>query len=331
MLIPVDEAVARLSKGDIVALPSETVYGLAGLALKPKSVEAIYALKGRPSTNPLIVHVCSVETAEKLAVFSPHAYKMAENFWPGPLTLILPKKDCVPDLVTAGNPTVALRIPQHPVFLEILKRLGHPLAAPSANPSNRTSPTEAKHLMELFGEKCPPTVDGGKCAVGIESTVLDLSQEIPTILRPGAITRKLIKERTGLDVRILQEKTVNHTKKSTQTSMISPGMQAVHYAPKTPLFLYSSIENFQRKNSYKSGDLVVLSNAEKRAELLENILELFTLSEDGNPHRVAQNLYGMLIELDARKANCIHLIFTEEPRGVNRATWDRLTRAQTKQ
>ena len=113
--------------------------------------------------------------------------------------------------------------------------------------------------------------------------------------------------------------------------MISPGMQAVHYAPKTPLFLYSSIENFQRNNSYKPDDLVVLSNAEKRAELLEDISELFTLSEDGSPHRIAQSLYGMLIELDAMKANCIHLIFTEEPRGVNRATWDRLTRAQTKE
>jgi len=214
--------------------------------------------------------------------------------------------------------------------LEILKRLDHPLAAPSANPSNRTSPTEAKHLMELFGKDCPPTVDGGKCSVGIESTVLDLSQKIPTILRPGAITRKMIQERTGLDVRILQEEIANHAQKSTQTSMVSPGMQAVHYAPKTPLFLYSAIENFQKKNSYKSGDLVVLSNAQKRAQLREDISELFSLSEDGNPQRIAQNLYGTLIELDARKANGIHLIFTEEPTGVNRATWDRLTRAQTK-
>jgi L-threonylcarbamoyladenylate synthase len=197
LLISVDDAVARLSKGGIVALPSETVYGLAGLALDSNSVQEIYTLKGRPATNPLIIHVSSVKAAEKLSYFSQEAHTFAQNFWPGPLTLILPKKECVPDLVTAGNPTVALRIPQHPVFLEILKRLDHPLAAPSANPSNRTSPTEAKHLMELFGEKCPPTVDGGKCSIGIESTVLDLSREPPTILRPGAITRKLMKEKNG--------------------------------------------------------------------------------------------------------------------------------------
>ena len=331
MLISVDDAVARLSKGDIVALPSETVYGLAGLALDSNSVQEIYTLKGRPATNPLIIHVSSVKAAEKLANFSQEAHTFAQNFWPGPLTLILPKKECVPDLVTAGNPTVALRIPQHPVFLEILKRLDHPLAAPSANPSNRTSPTEAKHLMELFGEKCPPTVDGGKCSVGIESTVLDLSREPPTILRPGAITRKLMKEKTGLDVGILQAEIANHAGKSTPESMVSPGMQTVHYAPQTPLFLYSSIENFQSKNSYKSGDLVVLSNAQKRNHLREDISELFTLSEDGNPHRIAQSLYGMLIELDARKANCMHLIFTEDQTGVNRATWDRLSRAQTKE
>jgi len=330
LLISVDDAVARLSKGDIVALPSETVYGLAGLALETKSVEAIYAYKDRPSTNPLIVHICSVKAAEKLAHFSPDAYKAAESFWPGPLTLILPKKDCVPDLVTADNPTLALRIPKHPVFLKILQGVEQPLAAPSANPSNRTSPTEAKHLEELFGKQCPPTVDGGKCSVGIESTVLDLTQKTPTILRPGAITRKQIIEKMGMDVQIQQEKVCNHVDKKPQKRMASPGMQSVHYAPKTPLFLYSSIESFQQKKTYEPGDLVVLSNAKKSAHLPKDLRELYTLSEDGNPQTIAQNLYGTLIELDAKKANSIHLIFTENHTGVNRATWDRLSRAQTK-
>lgn len=331
MLITIDDAVTHLAKGEVVALPTETVYGLAGLALKKASVQKIYSLKGRPSTNPLIVHVADIRAAEELAIFNDRARHTASVFWPGPLTLVLAKKKPVPDLVTADNHTVALRIPNHWVFLEILNRLGKPLAAPSANPSNRTSPTEAGHVRELFGQQCPPIVDGGKCSVGLESTVLDLSGQYPVILRPGLITRAQLEESLGEKIKIhsvLSETVAKNEPKL--ESAPSPGMLPLHYAPITPLKLYSSVEEFLAPGDFSPEDCVVVSNEKDGNILLAHGYTCSSLSADGCPQKIAQNLYGTLIELDAKKHKSIHLIFTGETRGINRAIWDRLDRAKTR-
>ena len=329
MLITLDDAVARLTKGDVVALPTETVYGLAGLALNIETVKKIFTIKGRPATNPLIVHTSSLEKAEELCEINDWANKIASQFWPGPISMVLPKKEIVPNIVTAGNETVAIRVPQHPVFLEILKKLEQPLAAPSANPSNRTSPTEAKHIKELFEENSPPTVDGGKAEVGLESTVIDLSAGTPTILRPGMITRTELANCLGMDVGTLKSKTqYKQVGKDTQSSAPSPGMQPIHYAPKTPLNLYHSVGEFWDSQNFDTGDVIIVSE-EKIAEEIraKGLPDSTYLSADGCPHEIAQNLYSTLIEQDAQKANRMHLIFSGASTGVNWAILDRLRRA----
>lgn len=331
MLITLDEAVTHLAKGDIVALPSETVYGLAGLALDNKSVQKIYALKGRPSNNPLIIHVSNLVEGEKLATFNELARKAAALFWPGPLTLVLPKKSIVPDLVTAGNPTVALRIPGHKDFLEILSRLGQPLAAPSANPSNRTSPTEAKHIKELFAEKCPPTVDGGKCTVGLESTVLDLSGKHPVVMRPGLITRVQLEKSLSSKVQSLKSSTLEcRNAKNKKLVLSSPGMNPVHYAPITPLSLYSSVEEFLDSDCCIEEDKIIVSNEEDCKVLYSKGYSLTSLSTDGCPQKIARNLYATLIEFDKEESKRIHLIFSGVTSGINCAIMDRLNRAKSK-
>ena len=233
-----DDAVARLQQGDIVALPTETVYGLAGIALYSKTVHKIYSLKGRPSYNPLIVHVSSIEHAEELAEFNDLARKVCDAFWPGALTIVLPKKQCVPGEITAGGNTVALRSPAHPLFREVLDLVKQPLAAPSANPSNRTSPTEAAHVLELFGENAPPILDGGPCRLGMESTVLDLSVSHPRILRYGPVKPKEIEDILAREVEL-----PNGQDPGDKTMQKSPGTSSIHYAPNTPLLLCENIHD----------------------------------------------------------------------------------------
>ena len=327
MFITLDDAVTRLIKGDLVALPSETVYGLAGLALNLESVQKIFTLKGRPATNPLIVHVAGLEQAEKLCKVNNLARKAASAFWPGPLTLVLPKRPCVPDLVTAGNQTVAIRVPKHPIFLEILNRLNQPLAAPSANPSNRTSPTQASHLPELFGYNCPPTVDGGNSEVGLESTVLDLSSSQPTLLRPGVVTRIEIEKVLGIEV-FLAEKEENTSRKIFENgSNRSPGMNPVHYAPITPLNLFYNIEELLHSEIFSVSDLVIVTNQKDLKYLQEKGIKARSLAHDNCPTTIARNLYRMLIELDSMGLPKMHLVFPMKSSGVNRAILDRLTRA----
>jgi L-threonylcarbamoyladenylate synthase len=328
LLISIDDAVAQLSKGNVVALPSETVYGLAGLALNEDAVRKIFALKGRPATNPLIVHVANLKQAKRLCEFHEIAKNAAESFWPGPLTLVLPKKKIVPDLVTAGNQTVAIRIPKHPVFLEILNKLGQPLAAPSANPSNRTSPTEAKHIQELFGENSPPIVDGGKSKVGLESTVLDLSGKKPTILRPGMVTRAEMESKLGTQVLLKNElKIGNEAKETANRSQPSPGMLPVHYAPKTPLYHHKDREKLIQSEYFKASDLVIVTNQEDIKFFQNQKVSILALAEDDCPKTIAKNLYRILIEGDRMGRQRMHILFAHPPKGINRATFDRILRA----
>ena len=327
MLISEDDALARLKVGDLVALPTETVYGLAGLALQVKTVRKIFELKGRPSTNPLIVHVSDVSGAKNLAEFNDLAIRTCKIFWPGPLTIVLPKKDLIPLEVTAANQTVALRAPNHPVFRGILDRLNQPLAAPSANPSNRTSPTTAAHIAELFGDKAPPTVDGGACTVGLESTVLDLSGDRPTILRPGMITRKDLQLALGEEVLLAPHVIQGIDKIYQTTGAQSPGMSDCHYAPKTPLFLHAGAKQLLESSELSREDLIIVCTAEEKNIIQQKDFSCLALSISGNGEEIAHNLYSVLIEADKKKSRRLHLIFSQKPKGQNRAVFDRLNKA----
>ena len=327
MLISLDDAVARLHQGDLVALPTETVYGLAGLALQSITVRKIFELKGRPSTNPLIVHVNDLSEAENLAKFNDLSKRVCEIFWPGPLTIVLPKKYLIPSEVTAGNQTVALRAPNHPIFREILHRLKQPLAAPSANPSNRTSPTTAAHIAELFGDIAPPTVDGGACTVGLESTVLDLTNKKPTILRPGMITRNDLQLALGEEVHLAPHVTQRMNKAGQTAGYQSPGLSDYHYAPITPLFLHASTKKLLKSAELSREDLIIVCTAQERNMIERKDFYCMALSTSGNGEEIAHNLYSVLIKADKKKSRRMHLVFSQNPKGQNRAVFDRLEKA----
>ena len=216
------EAAERLRAGELVAFPTETVYGLGANALDAAAVAMIYAAKGRPATNPIIVHVASVEEAKKLTKYwPPIADELAAAHWPGPLTLVLERADHIPDIVTAGGSTVGIRIPNHPVALELLRQAGVPVAAPSANRSEEISPTQARHVADSLGEFVDDLLilDGGACEVGIESTVLDATCEPPRVLRPGMAAISL-------------PPSPRPTGEPTGSVARSPGQMLRHYAPK---------------------------------------------------------------------------------------------------
>jgi len=220
-------AVELLRQGQLVAFPTETVYGLGADAANPDAVGKIFAAKGRPADHPLIVHIASAAQIDDWAETLPEAaLRLAERFWPGPLTMILNKKSAVPSAVTGGQDTVGLRVPANPVALQLLQAFGGGIAAPSANRFGHISPTQAQHVAEELGDSVACILDGGPCSVGVESTIIDLSDGIPAILRPGRITRSQLKAVLQTDVRL-----------SPQSKIRAPGMMAVHYAPNTMALL----------------------------------------------------------------------------------------------
>jgi len=221
-MISIREAAERIRAGELVAFPTETVYGLGANALDAAAVAKIYELKGRPPTSPLIVHMASIEMARTLVTEWPlKAEQLARKYWPGPLTMVLPKAPAIPDIVTASLPTVGIRVPNHPLALALIQEAGVPLAAPSANRFTGLSPTTAAHVREAFGESVP-VLDGGPCRVGIESTVVSLAGGKITLLRPGMISLE--------DVESTSEPAAD-------TAHPAPGMHARHYSPCTPLIL----------------------------------------------------------------------------------------------
>jgi L-threonylcarbamoyladenylate synthase len=225
----VRRAAELLQAGQVVALPTETVYGLAANALNASAVARIFQVKGRPSHNPIIVHVASLDMAMRCAASWPAlAGRVATAFWPGPLTLVLPRSSQIPDIVTAGGPTVGLRWPSHPFIQAVIQRCGFPLAAPSANPSNQISPTNARHVDKLLGDKIPLIVDGGQAQVGIESTVLDVSVSPPRVLRPGMIHDQALLTVTGTLAGVAGE---------SHQILKSPGLLQKHYSPRARLVL----------------------------------------------------------------------------------------------
>jgi L-threonylcarbamoyladenylate synthase len=225
----VRKAAELLQAGHVVALPTETVYGLAANAFNADAVAKIFQIKGRPSHNPIIVHVASLDMATRCAASWPAlAGRLARAFWPGPLTLVVPRSPQIPDVVAAGGSTVGLRWPSHPFIQAVIQRCGFPLAAPSANPSNQLSPTNARHVDKLLGNKIPLIVDGGQAQVGIESTVLDVSVSPPRVLRPGMIHDQAMLAVTG---------TLAGATGESHQILKSPGLLQKHYSPRARLLL----------------------------------------------------------------------------------------------
>lgn len=255
----IDEAVSLLKKGELVALPTETVYGLAGDATNDQAISKIFIAKKRPSNHPLIVHVASLD---EVLHFTRHVSDMAkllaEHFWPGPLTMLFYKNSKVSELITGGLQTVAIRIPDHPVMLEILRKFGRPLVAPSANIYKKISPTNAQHVIKGLEGKISAIVDGGPCNIGIESTIIDMTNKQPTILRPGVISRFMIEEVTKLSI----DAPLKHKKKVS-------GNMKIHYQPDTPLFLLSlsEIKHLISKNKCHNVAIMHYSELEASPEM----------------------------------------------------------------
>lgn len=311
------EAAARLlNEGEVVAVPTETVYGLAGNALNTDAVLKIYGTKNRPSFNPLIVHVKDAGEFEKYAKdIPPVVYGLAEKFSPGPLTFVLPKKEIIPDIVTGGGDSVALRVPGHPLTQKLLRRIGFPLAAPSANPSGYISPVTARHVEEQLSGKIPYILDGGRCEVGVESTVIAFNEkEEPLILRPGGISFEQIAEVCS----------VVHPYKSTGDHR-SPGQLKSHYAPGIPLH-FGKMEELLEK--YAAERKAVLSFTQ--AYTAGNIIAQEILSPAADLHEAARNLFPAMRKLDASGAEVI-LAEKLPGEGLGVAINDRLERAAVKE
>lgn len=228
------EAGKIIREGGLVAFPTETVYGLGADAMNEEAVRNIFATKGRPADNPLIVHVCDRDMVDRVCFVSETAQKLMDAFWPGPITLLLPKKDCVPTATTAGLPTVGVRMPDHPAALALIRESGVPIAAPSANLSGRPSPTTAKHVYEDMNGRIEMILDGGDCRVGVESTVLDVSGPEPVVFRPGAVTPEMVAAVAGSCS--VADSVMRPLKEGEAAP--SPGMKHKHYAPKGTMTVY---------------------------------------------------------------------------------------------
>ncbi len=235
----VEEAASLLHIGEIVAIPTETVYGLAASIFDETAIQRVFIAKGRPSDNPLIAHISRLSMLEQIAVdIPPRAFDLIEQFWPGPLTLVLSKKEGISSLVSAGHTTIAVRMPAHPIARKIIDLLGYPLVAPSANLSGRPSPTTVLHVLEDLDGAIRAVVDGGSCALGIESTVVSLVGEFPVILRPGSIRLESIEQ--VLKVPVMRS--------GSSSPVLAPGMKYRHYAPKAPIRLIDNA--FDARSSF---------------------------------------------------------------------------------
>ncbi len=292
-----DNAVEVLRRGGLVAFPTETVYGLGADATNSAAVARIFAVKGRPLTNPLIIHVASAAVAARYARPWPAAAeKLADRFWPGPLTLIVAKSPDIVDEATAGRPTVGLRSPDHPLALRLLKKFDGPLAGPSANRSMRVSPTTADHVYAELGDHVDLILDGGACRVGIESTVLDLTADVPTILRPGAVTQQQIEEVIGT-VR-LRQATVDPA-----IASISPGQHPIHYAPATPAYRFDTTQRglIQPETKGQFNGIMAVGTGDE-VHQWGPIIAMPKL-----PDIYARHLYQVLRELDGMNLRALYI------------------------
>lgn len=311
-----------LRSGRLVAIPTETVYGLAANALDEAACRRIFEVKGRPLLDPLIVHVFDRRAGERLAHFDPRAGRLADAFWPGPLTMVLPKRDVVPAIVTAGKTSVALRSPAHPAARRLLAAAGIPLAAPSANPFGYISPTTAQHVAESLGDRIPLILDGGPCSIGIESTIVALPPDRPArILRPGSLTRADLAAALGEPV---EEAANGPPAAAADAAVEAPGMLARHYSPATPAALFP----FGGAPAARAGEAFVFQRRPNKPVDGVDPASLYWLSESGDPAEVARNLYALLRQLDAGGYGRIH-IERAPPSSLGDSINDRLRRAAT--
>ncbi len=312
----ISQAAHFLKLGQAVAIPTETVYGLAANIYNESAIRSIFELKQRPLNNPLIVHIHSFDQLNDIAVNIPEvAYQLARKFWPGPLTLVLEKQEDIPDLITANKPTVGIRMPNHPVTLELLKSLDFPLAAPSANPFKRISPTNPERVFEYFENKLSFILDGGECQSGIESTIVGFREGNPVIYRLGALAQEKIEEITG---------TIEVTNTDNKAP-VAPGMLDKHYSPCTELIVTESIEQEVQKNRGRKIGLLSF----RPLPSVENVVLQKSLTENSDLEEAAHNLYEYLQELDESNLDIIIAEFIQE-KGLGDSINDRLKRASHK-
>ena len=328
-----DEVIAQagevLKNGGLVAFPTETVYGLGGDALKEDAAHKIYSAKGRPSDNPLIVHIADIAALDELAYDIPDsAHKLADAFWPGPLTMIFKKKEIVPYGTTGGLDTVAVRMPSHPVAAKLIKDSGVYIAAPSANLSGRPSPTRAEHVIEDMDGRIDMIIDGGAIEIGIESTIVDMISDVPMILRPGYVTADMIRDVLGdvsFDPTVLAHSTVQGRPKA-------PGMKYRHYAPKASLTI---VEGEQEKVTAKINELLkegeaagekigVIASTETAADYLGGIVR--TIGSRSDELSISRHLFGILRDFDTLQVDRIYSESFETPQ-MGQAIMNRLMKA----
>lgn len=320
----IPEAVQILQHGGLVAFPTETVYGLGADARNAAAVRKIFAAKGRPASNPLIVHIASfsqiASCAEIGRSFSPKLVGDRLNklsaLWPGPLSVVLPAHPSIAQEVCAGGSTVAVRIPRHPVALELLQAFGGPVAAPSANPSNYVSPTTASHVREGLGSSVGLILDGGPCHVGLESTVLSLLEQTPRVLRPGAVTRAELSLVLGCEIA-----GPSPGDAPSGAPLLSPGLLEKHYSPRTPVVLLPALSGASALPQQRIGTILF---SPRRLPFAPTALKI--LSPSGDLAAVAAQLFAALRELDDGSLDLI-VADTCEPAGLGEAIMDRLLRA----
>ena len=302
-----------LINGDIIALPTETVYGLAANIYLDSALEKVFKLKKRPSYNPLIVHISNAGILEQIAKNIPaKARELANVFWPGPLTLVLEKQDQIPNRITAGKPTVAVRVPNHPIALQLLKSLNFPLAAPSANPFGSLSPTSAEHVALYFKEEINFILDGGPCFCGLESTIIGFENDKPILYRHGAISIEEIEKIIG-PIKIKNKNSKNPS---------APGMLTRHYAPKTQIQINEDISLALAQNPDKKiGVLSFRKNKKIKTEIHQEVLSI-----SGDLNEASKNLYAALHRLDQMNLDLIISSFFPE-KGLGKTINDRLKRA----
>lgn len=308
----IEKAKSYLNASDVIGMPTETVYGLAGNALDIEAITKIFTVKNRPTFDPLIVHTNSVQRLQEFVTdIPPLAYQLLEAFSPGPLTLLLPKHSVIPDLVTAGSERVAVRIPNHPLALTLLESLDFPLAAPSANPFGYISPTTAQHVAQQLGDSVPYILDGGASSIGVESTIVGFEQGETVIYRLGGISVEAISLLVGM-VKIMPH---------SSSRPDAPGMLLSHYAPRKP-FVLGNIAELREKYGEKTVGVLTFSHYQKDMSLQHQRV----LSANGSTTEAAQNLFAAMRYLDASDVQLIIAELVPEE-GLGRAVNDRLKRA----
>ncbi|MDR2372020.1 MAG: threonylcarbamoyl-AMP synthase [Puniceicoccales bacterium] len=328
--VSIRRVVDALRSGEVVALPTETVYGLAAIISDDAALRKIFEVKARPLVDPLIVHVLDLSSLLNLVQISDDlfngVYRLVDAFCPGPLTFLLRKRKSVSDIITAGKKTVAVRLPAHTIFREVLRQSG-PLAAPSANPFGYLSPTCAAHVSASIGDKIPYILDGGTCTIGLESTILDLTGKHFAILRPGAITAEMIED-------VLGKKIVPY-RPLVSADPSAPGILKQHYSPRTRLRLFErspevEIPHFQENRALKTAILYLSrEEAQSRKIIDEEKATVFWLSENGNLNEIAHNIFDLLQRLDSMNFDAIYCQIPQKI-DIGIAINDRLIRAAAK-